>query len=73
MQCDLACLLNALQAAVGIGQTDRMQAGCTWIGLRWRVAHGRVESSASINHLDVMLAGADLFQIENFTRFVIPD
>jgi hypothetical protein len=67
----LARLLNALQAA-GIGQTGRMQAGCTWIGLMWRVAHGRVEYSANINHLAVMLVCADLFQIENFTRFAIP-
>jgi hypothetical protein len=29
MQRDLARLLNALQAVLGIGQTGRMQAGCT--------------------------------------------
>jgi hypothetical protein len=38
----------------------------------WRVAHGRVGYSANINHLAVMPAGADLFQIENFMCFAIP-
>jgi hypothetical protein len=72
MQGDLARLLNALKAA-GIGQTGRVQAGCTRRGLMWRVAHGRVGCSANINHLAVMLAGGGLFQIENFTCFGIPD